>query len=105
MLTIKERTLIRQSEYVAYLGEHKPFTEQVATRIGAKRQLIGLGDGARWIWDFFHCITLRGCRFWTYTMSWRSWVVGRAYSGVTRSFVETGWPVSKNDWNRMGFWR
>jgi hypothetical protein len=53
VMTIKARTLIRQREYVAYLGDHKPFTERVATRIGGKRRVIGLGDGARWIWDFF----------------------------------------------------
>ncbi len=53
VLTIKQRTTIRQSDYVAHLGEHTLFTQQVAARIGPKRNLIAIGDGARWIWDFF----------------------------------------------------
>ena len=53
LVAIKERTTIRQSDYVAHLGEHTQFTQQVAARIGAKRNLIALGDGARWIWEFW----------------------------------------------------
>lgn len=53
MVAIKERTTIRQSDYVAHLGDHAHFTQQVAARIGAKRKLIAIGDGARWIWEFW----------------------------------------------------
>ena len=53
VVAIKERTTIRRSDYVAHLGGHVHFTQQVAARIGAKRKLIALGDGARWIWEFW----------------------------------------------------
>jgi len=53
VLTIKKRITIRQSDYVAHLGDHHRFTAQVAARIGSKRRLIALGDGVRWIWDFW----------------------------------------------------
>ena len=53
VVAIKERTTIRHSDYVAHLGDHDHFTQQVAARIGAKRNLIALGDGARWIWEFW----------------------------------------------------
>lgn len=53
VLAIKSRTTIGHSDYVAYLGDHPVFTERVAAGIGAKRRLIALGDGARWIWEFW----------------------------------------------------
>jgi len=53
VVRIKERTTIRHSDYVAHLGDHGHFTQQVAARIGAKRNLIAMGDGARWIWEFW----------------------------------------------------
>ncbi len=53
VLAIKQRTLIRHSDYVAHLGGHEHFTQQVAARIGTKHNLIALGDGARWIWEFW----------------------------------------------------
>ena len=53
VFAIKQRTLIRHSDYVAHLGGHEHFTQQVAARIGTKHNLIALGDGARWIWDFW----------------------------------------------------
>jgi hypothetical protein len=52
-LTSERRSFIRRSDYVAHLGEHTRFEQQVAARIGAKRNLIALGDGARWIWEFW----------------------------------------------------
>jgi hypothetical protein len=53
VLAIKQRTTIRHSDYIAHLGDHQQFTQRVSARIGAKRKVIGLGDGARWIWDYF----------------------------------------------------
>ena len=53
VVAIKERTTIRHSDYVAHPGNHVRFTQPVAARIGAKRNLIALGDGARWIWEFW----------------------------------------------------
>lgn len=52
VLAIKQRTTIRQSDYVAHLGDHRQFTQRVSARIGARRNLIGLGDGAPWIWGY-----------------------------------------------------
>ena len=55
VLTIKQRTLmlIRHSDYVAHLGGHERFTQQVAARIGTKHNLIALGDGAQRIGEFW----------------------------------------------------
>lgn len=53
VVAIKQRTTILTSDYVAHLGDHDRFTQQVGARIGAKRNLIAIGDGARWIWEFW----------------------------------------------------
>lgn len=53
VLISEKRSFIRASDYVAYLGDHEQFTQRVAARIGSKRNLIALGDGARWIWEFW----------------------------------------------------
>lgn len=53
VLTTEKRTFIRASDYVAHLGDHKVFLQEVASRIGSKRNLIAMGDGARWIWEFW----------------------------------------------------
>lgn len=49
----KARGVIHQSRYVAHLGGHQDFLEKFDTLIHSKTNLVAIGDGARWIWDYW----------------------------------------------------
>jgi len=49
----KKRGCIKQSTYVAHLGGHQAFLEKFDQHIALKKQVVALGDGARWIWDYW----------------------------------------------------
>ncbi|MES2733073.1 MAG: hypothetical protein V4714_15090 [Bacteroidota bacterium] len=49
----KKRGCIAQSTYVAHLGGHEVFLEKFDQHIVHKKQVVALGDGAHWIWDYW----------------------------------------------------
>ncbi len=49
----KQRGSIRESKYMAHLGGHHAFLEKVDHLLSGKKQLIAIGDGARWIWQYW----------------------------------------------------
>jgi hypothetical protein len=49
----KKRGVIKESIYVAHLGGHEDFLNKFDTIIDTKSNLVALGDGARWIWDYW----------------------------------------------------
>jgi hypothetical protein len=53
ILEAKKRTTIRHSDYVLHLGDHRAFTTKLTNRLGGRKSLIALSDGARWIWDYW----------------------------------------------------
>lgn len=50
----KKRGIIRESTYVAHLGGHEEFLAKFEPLIHQKSCLVAIGDGARWIWDYWH---------------------------------------------------
>jgi hypothetical protein len=50
---IKPREVIHLSQYVAHLGGHQNFLEKFDKLIDSKSNLVAIGDGARWIWDYW----------------------------------------------------
>ncbi|CAN5728626.1 hypothetical protein BH24BAC1_BH24BAC1_26350 [soil metagenome] len=50
----KKRGCIAQSTYVAHLGEHQAFLEKFDSQVAHKKQLVAIGDGARWIWEYWN---------------------------------------------------
>lgn len=49
----KKRGVIASSTYVAHLGDHEAFLEKFDQQVAHKKQLVAIGDGARWIWDYW----------------------------------------------------
>ncbi len=49
----KQRGCIAHSTYVAHLGDHQSFLEKFDQHVAHKQQVVALGDGARWIWDYW----------------------------------------------------
>ena len=49
----KKRGCIGQSTYVAHLGDHQAFLEKFDPLVAHKKQVVALGDGARWIWEYW----------------------------------------------------
>lgn len=49
----KKRGCIAHSTYVAHLGGHQEFLEKFDPQVIDKKQLLAIGDGARWIWDYW----------------------------------------------------
>ncbi len=49
----KKRGCIAQSTYVAHLGDHEAFLAKFDFQVAHKKQLVAIGDGARWIWDYW----------------------------------------------------
>lgn len=50
---IKNRGVIAQSRYVAHLGNHEDFLTKFDLEVRNKKQIVAIGDGARWIWDYW----------------------------------------------------
>ncbi len=50
---IKKRGVIEQSQYVAHLGGSEDFLKKFDRLISSKSNVVALGDGARWIWDYW----------------------------------------------------
>lgn len=48
----KDRGFIAQSNYLAHLGNHKDFLMKLEYYIDPLKNLIIMGDGARWIWNW-----------------------------------------------------
>ncbi len=48
----QERNFIRQSTYVAHLGEQDAFFDKLAPQVDHLTNLVWIADGARWIWDW-----------------------------------------------------
>jgi hypothetical protein len=53
LLSIKKRGTIRESDYVAHLGNHEDFLVKFESRLCDKTNIVAIADGARWIWDFW----------------------------------------------------
>lgn len=53
MMTIKNRPIIRQSDYTVHLGDHESFLEKFESRVSHLTNMVAIADGARWIWDFW----------------------------------------------------
>ncbi len=53
LLAEKQRSTIRKSTYVAHLGGHEPFLAEFDCLLSGKQQLVAIGDGARWIWEYW----------------------------------------------------
>jgi hypothetical protein len=49
----QERGVIHHSDYVAHLGGHQDFLEKFDQLVYQKTDLVAIGDGARWIWDYW----------------------------------------------------
>lgn len=49
----KKRGCIAHSTYVAHLGGHEEFLKKFDPQVVHKKQLVAIGDGARWIWDYW----------------------------------------------------
>jgi hypothetical protein len=49
----KKRGVIASSTYVAHLGDHEAFLEKFDQQVAHKKDLVAIGDGARWIWDYW----------------------------------------------------
>lgn len=69
----KKRASIRQSSYVAHLGNHTAFLEKFEHLLCGKKQVVAIADGARWIWPPWNGITGRASipklfKSWTITM-------------------------------------
>lgn len=72
----QERNFISDSDYTAHLGSQQAFFEKLAYKTDPLANIIWIGDGARWIWnwtethypdavqilDYFHCKE-RLCQF------------------------------------------
>ncbi len=52
-LAEKQRNTIRESQYVAHLGGHEAFLAAFDYLLSGKKQLVAIGDGARWIWEYW----------------------------------------------------
>lgn len=52
----KQRGTIRESKYVAHLGKHGQFLDKFDHLLSGKNNLIAIGDGARWIWDYWNAL-------------------------------------------------
>jgi len=50
----KKRNTVRQSSYVAHLGGHRAFLDKFAHLLCGKKRVVAIGDGARWIWDYWN---------------------------------------------------
>lgn len=50
----KKRGCIAQSTYVAHLGDHEAFLAKFDPQVAHKKDLVAIGDGARWIWDYWN---------------------------------------------------
>ncbi len=48
----KNRSWIRESEYVAHLGSYEEFTHKFAFKLDSLARVVFIADGARWIWDW-----------------------------------------------------
>ena len=48
----KERKIITESKYVAHLGSNKEFFPKLEYHIDHLRNLVLIGDGAKWIWNW-----------------------------------------------------
>jgi len=48
----KERKIITESKYVAHLGSNKDFFPKLEYHIDHLRNLVLIGDGAKWIWNW-----------------------------------------------------
>lgn len=46
------RNWIRDSTYVAHLGDHQAFFEKLYLRVAALREVVFVCDGAKWIWNW-----------------------------------------------------
>jgi hypothetical protein len=53
LLSIKKRGTIRESDYVAHLGNREDFLTKFESRLCDKTNIVAIADGARWIWDFW----------------------------------------------------
>lgn len=53
-LAQKQRATIRSSKYVAHLGGHDAFLAEFDHLLSGKKQLVAIGDGARWIWEYWN---------------------------------------------------
>lgn len=49
----KKRGVIKHSSYVAHVGGHKEFLAKFEPLINQKPSLVAIGDGARWIWEYW----------------------------------------------------
>jgi hypothetical protein len=49
----KKRGCIAKSTYVAHVGDHEAFLEKFDQHMVDKKQVVAIGDGARWIWDYW----------------------------------------------------
>lgn len=47
----QHREWIKQSEYLAHLGDHEAFLAKLSFKTDPKAALVFIADGARWIWD------------------------------------------------------
>lgn len=50
--TEKSKNLITQSHYIAHLGGHQPFFRKVEKYTDVLPNMVWIGDGAKWIWDW-----------------------------------------------------
>lgn len=49
----KKRGIIKESDYVAHLGNSEDFLNKFEHLISSKTSLVAISDGARWIWEYW----------------------------------------------------
>ena len=49
----KKRGVIKESDYVAHLGNSEDFLNKFEHLISSKTNLVAISDGARWIWEYW----------------------------------------------------
>lgn len=53
LLTFKKRKEVKESHYTAHLGTCSAFFEKFERHLDGCKNLVAIGDGAPWIWDYF----------------------------------------------------
>jgi hypothetical protein len=48
----EKRRWIRQSQYIAHLGEYRPFLEKFEMELHGLENFVIVADGAKWIWEW-----------------------------------------------------
>ena len=48
----ENRNWLKKSDYTAYFGSKDPFLERLSKQIAGLNQMVFLGDGAKWMWNW-----------------------------------------------------